>query len=169
MNDQVGIQIAPVRTRDDLAATVKLFRIYAASLDVDLSYKYFEAEMETMPGQYAPPAGELLLARDAASNPAGCVGLRPIDPHGCCEMKRLFVSPERRGTGLGSSLVHAAIEVAARIGYREVRLDTLPSMAGAQSLYRRLGFEVMEPYYDTPVLGTVFMRRSLAPHTPRAS
>jgi ribosomal protein S18 acetylase RimI-like enzyme len=153
--------IAPVRTPDALIATIKLFRAYAASLDVDLSYQNFEAEMGAMPGKYAPPAGELLLARFADGTPVGCVGLRPIEPDGCCEMKRLYVSPDGRGYGLGKRLVAAVVREAERIGYREMRLDTLPSMSRAISLYRKCGFEDMEPYYDTPVIGTVFMRRSL--------
>ena len=156
-----SFSIVPVRTAEDLAATVKLFRAYAASLDVDLSYQNFEAEMAAMPGKYAPPAGELLLARDRNSMPIGCVGLRPIEPDSCCEMKRLYVAPDGRGLGLGERLVDAVVREAERIGYREMRLDTLPSMAGAQALYRKLGFEVMAPYYDTPVVGTLFMRRGL--------
>jgi ribosomal protein S18 acetylase RimI-like enzyme len=161
MHDPARFLIAPVSTADDLAATVGLFRDYAASLDVDLSYQNFAAEMDAMPGKYVPPAGELLLARDFENKPVGCVGLRPIGPAGCCEMKRLYVSPGGRGVGLGRNLVDAVVGVAERIGYREMRLDTLPCMAGAQALYRRLGFEVMAPYYDTPVVGTLFMRRIL--------
>ncbi len=156
-----SFQIAPVRTADDLAATIRLFRAYAASLDVDLAYQDFEGEMAAMPGQYAPPAGELLLARGGGGQPVGCVGLRPIAPSGCCEMKRLYVAPDGRGAGVGKALVDALVQVAERIGYREMRLDTLPAMAGAQALYRTLGFEVIAPYYDTPVAGTIFMRRAL--------
>jgi ribosomal protein S18 acetylase RimI-like enzyme len=161
-----GFRIAAVRTPDALAATVGLFRAYAASLDVDLSYQDFEAEMRAMPGKYAPPAGELLLARRADGTPAGCVGLRPIAPEGCCEMKRLYVAPEGRGFGLGQRLVVAVVREAERIGYREMRLDTLPSMAGALALYRKSGFETIAPYYDTPVAGTIFMRRPLVPMAP---
>jgi ribosomal protein S18 acetylase RimI-like enzyme len=163
MDERAVFRIAPVRTADDLAAAVKLFRAYASSLDVDLSYQDFEAEMEAMPGQYAPPAGELLLARCSSAAAVGCIGLRPVAPHGCCEMKRLYVSPEGRGAGLGKRLVEAIVMEAERIGYREMRLDTLPSMTGAIALYRTLGFEPIEPYYDTPVIGTLFMRRSLEP------
>jgi ribosomal protein S18 acetylase RimI-like enzyme len=76
-------------------------------------------------------------------------------------MKRLYVSPEMRGLGLGERLVDAVVQEAERIGYREMRLDTLPSMAGAIALYRKLGFKPIEPYYETPVIGTIFMRRSL--------
>jgi len=155
--------IAPIRNDDDLAAVVALFRAYAASLDVDLAYQGFEAEMAAMPGKYAPPAGRLLLARSGGGTPLGCVGLRPLDPPGCCEMKRLYVAPEGRGIGLGARLVAAVIGEAEAIGYREMRLDSLPSMGPAIALYRRHGFETMAPYYDTPVAGTVFLRRVLRP------
>ena len=86
--------------------------------------------MEAMSGKYAPPAGEVLLARESKRTPVGCVGLRPIEPHGYCEMKRLYVSPEVRGFGLGERLVDAVVKQTERIGSREMRLDTLPSMAG---------------------------------------
>ena len=55
MNERPSFRITPVRTANDLASTVKLFRAYASSLDIDLSYQDFEAEMEAMPGKYAPP------------------------------------------------------------------------------------------------------------------
>ena len=167
MNEQPSIRIAHVRTAIDLASTVKLFRAYASSLVTDLPYQGFEAEIEAMPGKYAPPSGELLLARDSNGTPVGCVGLRPTEPPGCCEMKRLYVSPEVRGFGLGERLVDAVVKEAERIGYREMRLDTLRSMAGAVALYRKLGFEPIEPYYETPVVGTIFMRRSLIERSPQ--
>ena len=167
MRDLASRRITPVRTADDLAATVRLFREYAASLEIDLSYQNFEAELAAMPGQCAPPAGESLLARDALGHSLGCVALRPLDADGCCEMKRLYVSPEGRGIGLGRRLVEAILREAERIGYREMRLDTLPSRAGAIALYQQAGFEPMEPYYDTPVVGTIFPRRSLLGSTQR--
>ncbi len=162
MDEHRIYRVTPVRTDADLAATIELLRAYAASLDVDLAYQNFETEMDAMPGRYGPPRGELLLARDA-DKVLGCVGLRSIEPEGCCEMKRLYVSAESRGSGLGRALVEVLVSVAERIGYCEMRLDTLPSMAGAQALYQKLGFVTMQPYYATPVEGTVFMRRLLRP------
>jgi ribosomal protein S18 acetylase RimI-like enzyme len=153
------VQIRPVRTADDLAATIALFHAYAASLDVDLAYQDFDGEIAAMPGKYAPPHGALLLARDTEARALGCVALRPLDIPGCCEMKRLYVSPVARGGGVGGRLIHELVETARQIGYREMRLDTLPSMTTAQKLYRELGFEAMEAYCDTPVPGTLFMRR----------
>jgi ribosomal protein S18 acetylase RimI-like enzyme len=159
---ETRFQIKPVRTAADLAATVALFRAYAAGLGIDLAFQGFEEELAAMPGKYAPPAGELLLARDGAGEAVGCIGLRPILPAGCCEMKRLYVAPGGRGMGLGGALIEAVIGAAMRIGYREVRLDTLPSMTTAIALYRAAGFGPIAPYYDTPVAGTVFLGRSLA-------
>jgi ribosomal protein S18 acetylase RimI-like enzyme len=160
MDETARFRIAPVSSAD-LAAAILLFRAYAASLDVDLAYQNFEDELAAMPGKYAPPAGALLLARDLAGSAIGCVALRPVEPPDCCEMKRLYVAPEGRGTGLGRCLVEAVVAAAERIGYREMRLDTLPSMTGAIALYRKLGFEPMPAYYATPVTGTIFMRRVL--------
>jgi ribosomal protein S18 acetylase RimI-like enzyme len=162
VNAATQVRLIPVRTPDDLAATIRLFRDYANSLPIDLGYQDFEGEMAAMPGKYAPPGGELLLARSVAGAAIGCVGLRPIEPDGTCEMKRLYVTPQGRGLGLGERLVSDVIEVAKKIGYREMRLDTLPTMNVAISLYRKFGFEEIAAYYDTPIAGTVFMRRVLA-------
>jgi ribosomal protein S18 acetylase RimI-like enzyme len=156
-----GFSLIPVRSAADLSATIELFRAYASALDIELSYQDFEAELAAMPGKYAPPAGELLLARDIAGQPVGCVALRPLPELGCCEMKRLYVSPGGRGLGLGRELVDAVLAVARNIGYREMRLDTLPTMLSAIGLYRTSGFAPIQPYYDTPIADTVFLGRSL--------
>jgi ribosomal protein S18 acetylase RimI-like enzyme len=156
--------VSSARSPVDIVDATALFRAYAASLDVDLAYQGFEAEMAAMPGRYAPPAGELLLARGIGGEALGAVGLRAIEPAGCCEMKRLYVAPAARGLGVGAALVDAIAKAAARIGYDELRLDTLPTMTGAIALYLRLGFEEIAPYYDTPVAGTVFLRKRLRPN-----
>ncbi len=154
-------RIAPVRTPEDLAATIALFRAYAASLDIDLCFQGFEDELATMPGKYAPPAGELLLARNAAGEPAGCIALRPLAEPGLCEMKRLYVAPAGRGLGLGRRLAEAIVAEARRIGYRRMVLDTLPSMVAARALYASLGFAETTPYYATPLTGTLFLALEL--------
>jgi len=152
--------IAPATTADDLAAVARLFRAYAAALPVDVGYQGFDAELASLPGRYAPPAGALLLARAPDDAPLGCVALRPLEA-GACEMKRLYVAPGGRGLGLGRTLVAAVIAAAERIGYREMRLDTLPGMAAAIALYRATGFSPVAPYYPTPVAGTLFFARTL--------
>jgi ribosomal protein S18 acetylase RimI-like enzyme len=154
-------RISQATTADDLATARRLFEAYAASLGIDLAYQNFSAELDGLPGKYAPPTGALLLASSADDRLLGCVALRPIPPDGCCEMKRLYVSPEGRGLGLGRALAEAVLGEAIRLGYSEIRLDTLPTMTGALALYEKLGFVQIAPYYDTPIVGTVFLAKVL--------
>ncbi|KAI9733624.1 MAG: hypothetical protein M1834_003226 [Cirrosporium novae-zelandiae] len=153
--------INPVRSTEDLEATKCLFKAYAEHLNIDLTFQDFGNEMNSMPGKYAPPNGELLLARDASGVPLGCVAVRPLASQSCCEMKRLFISPTGRGKGLGKELVKAVVETASGLGYTEMRLDTIPSMVQAISIYEKAGFVPIKAYYNTPLEGTIFLSRKL--------
>jgi len=120
-----------------------------------------DAELAGLPGAYAPPEGRLLLAF-FGGEPAGCIALRKIGEE-ICEMKRLWVRPAFRGTGLGRQLAESLMAEARAAGYRRVRLDTLPSMKAAQALYLSLGFADIPPYNDHPIEGTRFMEAFLSP------
>jgi ribosomal protein S18 acetylase RimI-like enzyme len=161
MSTPTQFRIVKVASLLDLGHVAQLFRDYAASLDVDLAYQDFEAELASLPGKYAPPAGALFLARHAKGDALGCVALRPLDDRGACEMKRLYVAAGARGMSLGRALAEAAIAEARLLGYSEMRLDSLPSMTAAKDLYRRLGFVEMQSYYASPIRGTTFMRLQL--------
>jgi ribosomal protein S18 acetylase RimI-like enzyme len=178
----MAVIIEPARFPADTVAIHSLFSGYAASLGIDLTFQSFDDELNSLPGKYAASqGGALLVARAQSSEPAtanhtesapqssdaplavsqiksvaGCVGLRRNDEH-WCEMKRLYVKPETRGLRLGDKLVEAVLAQAKALGYCGIRLDTLPDMVAAQRLYRRHGFVEIEPYYDTPLKGTIFM------------
>jgi ribosomal protein S18 acetylase RimI-like enzyme len=144
---------------DDIETARKLFREYADALGIDLGFQDWERELRELPGAYAPPRGALFLAeRDGAS--VGCVALRPLDPP-ICEMKRLYVRPEGRGSGLGRRLAEHVIEEGRRLGYARMRLDTLPSMSAAIGLYRELGFREIAPYRFNPVPGALYLELDL--------
>ncbi len=151
-------------TADDSEAIEQVrqyFRNYAAWLGVDLSYQNFEQEMALLPGAYSAPQGRLFFA-EVDGCPAGCVGVRPLpESDGLCEMKRLYVSPEARGQGVGAALAMAAIKAAKDIGYKKLMLDTLPNMRMAVKLYRELGFTEAPAYYQTPIEGTMFLTLDL--------
>lgn len=151
-------------TANDTAAIEQVrqyFRNYAAWLGVDLSYQNFDQEMASLPGAYSAPQGRLFFA-EIDGRPAGCVGVRPLpDSEGVCEMKRLYVSPEARGQGVGARLAVAAIKAAKDIGYRKLMIDTLPNMRMAVKLYRELGFTEAPNYYQTPIEGTMFLALDL--------
>lgn len=158
--------VRPVTTAVDLEAARELFREYAASLDFDLAFQGFGAELAGLPGDYSSPRGALLLGL-VGDRPVGCVALRPLDS-GTAELKRLYVRPEGRGRGLGRRLVTAALERATAAGYERVRLDTVPSMADAARLYRSLGFRDIPPYRANPIAGAAYLELAL-PHTGAAS
>jgi len=153
--------ITPATTPADLAAIGELLRAYAEALPIDLGYQGFEGEIADLPGKYAPPRGALLIARDADGRPLGCAALRPLADPGACEMKRLYLAPEARGSGLGRALAEAIVGAARAAGYRELRLDTLPSMTAAIALYEALGFRRIAPYYAPTPEGTVFLGLAL--------
>jgi len=139
----------------------RLFREYEAWLDVDLCFQSFEEELKNLPGKYAAPTGGLFLA-SVNEKIAGCVALRKIDDE-TSEMKRLFVRAEFRGSGLGKDLIERLIEEAKVIGYRKIRLDTLPEkMPQAVNLYEFYGFRQIKPYYENPHGETLFMELVLA-------
>jgi ribosomal protein S18 acetylase RimI-like enzyme len=142
-----------------LAQARALFKEYAAELGVDLSFQGFPAELENLPGPYAPPKGRLFLAMEEAEA-GGCVALRPLK-NGVCEMKRLYVRPAFRGRGLGRLLTEKTIFAARATGYELMRLDTLAHMQPAIRLYEGVGFVRREPYYETPLANTVFMELRL--------
>lgn len=138
----------------------ELFVEYQRGLGVSLCFQGFDAEVANLPGDYAPPRGRLYLAI-AGGKPAGCAALRPLF-HRDAEMKRLYVRPAHRGSGLGRTLALRIVEDARALGYVSLKLDTLPAMKAAQRLYQDLGFRDTAPYNENPVTGVRFMALDLA-------
>jgi putative acetyltransferase len=152
----IGPTIGIVTSAEEMEPVRVLFREYADSLDFDLCFQNFEQELADLPGPYAPPSGCLLLAT-VEGKPAGCVASKRL-ADGVCEMKRLSVRGRYRGTGLGRTLAERIIHEARNLGYRVMRLDTIPSVMGrAVALYRSLGFRDIPPYCLNPLPGAVFM------------
>jgi ribosomal protein S18 acetylase RimI-like enzyme len=154
-----AIGISPARSEADIASARELFGEYAESIGVDLEYQGFSSELAGLPAPYAPPSGDLLLAR-ADDELVGCVAFRALD-RSTAEMKRLYVRPSGRGMGLGGRLVEATLSAARQAGYDELRLDTLANMEAAQALYRAMGFVEIPPYGGAHRPGTRFFALSL--------
>jgi putative acetyltransferase len=154
--------LCPV-TPEHLEATRGIFREYAASLNIDLCFQNFDAELAALPGDYDAPGGHLLLAFvDGAL--AGCGALRAlpdVDYANACEMKRLYVTPAFRRFGLGRILAQALLDEARRIGYSAMLLDTLDDMEAAREMYASLGFEEVPPYYFNPIPGAHYLKADL--------
>lgn len=136
----------------DMEAVRVLLREYQAELGIDLCFQGFDTELRELPWEYAA----ILVAADGS----GCVALRPLGD-GAAELKRLYVRPHARGSGIGRALAEAAVARARELGFARVRLDTLPSMTAARALYRELGFVEIEAYRHNPDPGTTFMELRL--------
>jgi GNAT superfamily N-acetyltransferase len=158
MREDSSLRIAPAG-EVDFAQVASLFRQYAAGLPVDLNRQGFAEEIARLPGPYAPPDGALLVARKD-DEVLGCIALKRLAPQ-VAEIKRLYVVPQGRGFGVGKALVTAILGEAARLGYREIKLDTLPHMAPAIVLYRSFGFEPIAPYGSFPYTDLICLGRAL--------
>jgi len=161
--------IVPADNPVRIDAVRELFQQYAESLSFNLCFQSFAEELARLPGEYAPWSGMLLLGL-VDDQPAGCVALHRLEGEmagapgelfggsDVCEMKRLYVRPGFRGCGLGRDLVHAILKCASGIGYRRMRLDTIPSeMAVAVEMYRQLGFVEIAPYRVNPIPGAKYL------------
>ena len=145
-NSDIAIVFA--RQKTDFQAAEALIREYVAWLGIDLSFQNFDAEMADLPAVYAGPYGGLLLAT-VDGNFAGVAGIRKF-AEGDCELKRMFVRAEYRGLGLGQRLLTASVELAQRLGYATIKLDTADFMGAAIRLYRANGFVEIPAYRHNP-------------------
>ena len=146
-------------TGADIPHVREMLQEYVTWIGLDLAFQEIEAELDGLPGDYAPPHGALLVAVEGDRYLA-MIALRPIE-RTIAEMKRLYVRPEARGRGLARRLIARLCKEAKRLNYTELRLDTLPMMGEAQALYETYGFVDIEPYYETPIAGTRFMAKKI--------
>ncbi|QPC95468.1 GNAT family N-acetyltransferase [Mesorhizobium sp. INR15] len=148
------VQATTLAHLDQVRTLMRAFVVWGRNLsaiDRDRVDRYFdevefERELAGLPGKYAPPLGSLLIAYHH-EKPAGCVALRPL-PGGFCEMKRMFVSPEFHGLGVGRALAERIMQNASSAGYDGIRLDTSKNQKAAMRLYESLGFRRIEAYYQ---------------------
>lgn len=150
-------------TAQELATVRETFLAYAQGLSVNLDFQGFEAELATLPGEYAAPRGALSLAL-VDGVVAGCCALRPLDNvdyANAAEMRRLFVHTAFRGLGLGRLLAERILDAARLADYSCVLLDTLDEMETARALYEDLGFAEVPPYYHNPHAGAHYLKADL--------
>jgi GNAT superfamily N-acetyltransferase len=163
------VDIEQATTPEQIDAVRGLMREYttwAFSLDAHPddapTFHGLEAELASLPGIYAPPAGRLFLAT-VDGEPTGHIALLPHDSV-TAEVKRLYVQPSFRGMAIGQGLVAAAVEAARLIGYERLVLDSYHTMTSAHAIYRGAGFRDVDAPDDFPrhlVPVVVFMEMTL--------
>ena len=155
-----ALSLVQAETPEQITQARELFLEYAQSLGFSLCFQNFDKELADLPGDYAPPAGRLLLAEYEAQI-AGCVALHKLADD-ICEMKRLYLRPQFRGKGFGRALADRIIAEARAIGYQRMRLDTVePVMKDAVAMYRQIGFREIAPYCNNPIPGALYMELEL--------
>lgn len=170
----MSMSIRKAASPEDYTSCRALIIDYYKWLAVDLQFQDIETELAQLPGPYAEPTGCMLLASatgsDGRARDIGVVAVRPLPeyatPHSpgatrLCEMKRLYVSPEHAGRGVGRALVDGILAASKELGYEAMYLDTLQRLEAANALYSKLGFSPCPPYYDNPLDGVVYLTKRL--------
>ena len=138
----------------------KLFAEYAQELDENLCFQSFEDELLDPLKKYGAPKGCLLVAYNN-EQAIGCIALQPLHEEGVCEMKRLYVHPDFRSSGIGKALVQELLNVAKEKQYKKMVLDTLERLQPAIKLYLQKGFVITSAYYANPLSNVVYMEKQL--------
>lgn len=154
------VRILEAVSAPDIADMRTLFIEYQRWLGQDLTFQNFSAELRSLPGDYKPPRGCMLLARQADGDLIGGVAMKPLSD-GICEMKRLYVRAPWRRTGLGRTLANTIVAAGRTAGYTQMRLDSFARLSAAIRLYRSMGFREIDPYYENPLDGVIYMEKTL--------
>ena len=99
-------------------------------------------------GDFSPPGGAFVVLYDGDRAIAGG-GIKRLDD-AACEIKRMYVVPDRRGEGLARRLLQEMEDEARRLGYSVARLDTGPHQPHAQHLYESAGYEPIGNFNANP-------------------
>jgi putative acetyltransferase len=153
------VDIIIVSTIQEYEAAALLFQEYATWLNIDLSFQNFEAELKLLKEMYAFPTGVILLAT-LENDFVGCVAVRKKENE-IAELKRMYIKPAHQTKGIATLLLEKSLAIAAELGYKKIRLDTLENMTPAINLYKKSGFYEIEPYYFNPEKNAVFFEKIL--------
>lgn len=140
-------------------AAAILFKEYAASLHINLSFQHFDEELQQLQNMYSLPHGGIILCRDKNIF-IGCVGIRK-NTEEIAELKRMYVLPTYQGKSIGNEMLNQALLFAKKCRYKSVRLDTLNTMLPAMNLYRKNGFKEINAYYHNPIDTVVYFEKKL--------
>lgn len=126
-------------------ANARLNEDFGINFDIEAMV---ERDMQDL-GKFCPPHGRLLLA-DHDGQVAGIACMQKIRED-TAEVKRMYVRPEFRRSGIGKSLLEELLAEARDMGYSKVYLDSVRFMKEAHALYRSMGFREIDPYPESEI------------------
>ena len=133
------------------------------NMDECLARQNYDDELDHLGEKYGVPEGRLYVAR-RGEDAIGCIAMRPMPElpgQNACELKRLYVKPDQRGSHIGRRLVQRIVDDAREAGYSRIYLDTLPILQTAIHMYLAMGFEEIPQYNDNPIAEAVYMKMEL--------
>lgn len=154
------MELKEAKSEKEYQIAVALFKEYASQIGVDLAFQNFNQEIENIESQYSRPNGVIIIAFKDEKIPLGCFGIRKLED-AICELKRMYLIKDARGMGLGKKLLSKSIGMANELGYKKMKLDTLPTMLSAIKLYEQSGFYEIDPYRFNPIEGTKYFEIKL--------
>jgi putative acetyltransferase len=140
MEDAMTWTIEPRPWDDPAGAALRT----AQRAELDARYGSDDHEPGSPPS--AADIDVFLVAADPSGNPVGCGALRRLDPV-TAEVKRMYVAPASRGSGVATAILRALESAALDRGWTTIRLETGPAQPDAMRFYEREG------YHEIPLYG----------------
>ena len=153
-------ELTEAKSDKEYKTAIQLFKEYASQIGVDLEFQNFSKEIENIQNQYSRPKGVIFIASHNKIKNMGCFGIRELE-NAICELKSMYLKKEARGRGIGKMMLEKSIEVGKELGYKRMRLDTLPTMHSAIGLYEKMGFYEIQSYRFNPIEGTKYFEINL--------
>jgi putative acetyltransferase len=139
------MQIRPIEPGDNVA----LAKVIRAALTEFGANKpgtvYFDPTTDALFELFRTPGSFYYVATQDEKVIGGC-GIFPTEnlPQGTCELVKLYVAKEARGTGLGKQLMEKSMSWAKSYGYTQVYLESMPELTKAVSIYEKVGFKSLD-------------------------
>jgi putative acetyltransferase len=139
------MQIRPIEPGDN-EELAKVIRTALAEFGANKpGTVYFDPTTDALFELFLTPNSFYYVALVDGKVVGGC-GIFPTDnlPDGTCELVKLYLAKEARGTGLGKQLMEISLSWAKENGYTQVYLESMPELAKAVSIYEKVGFKALD-------------------------
>jgi putative acetyltransferase len=139
------MDIRPIESRDN-EALAKVIRTALAEFGANKpGTVYFDPTTDALFELFRTSGSYYYVATLDEKVVGGC-GIFPTEnlPQGTCELVKLYVAKEARGTGLGKQLMEQSMSWAKENGYSHVYLESMPELIKAVSIYEKVGFQPLD-------------------------
>lgn len=139
------MDIRPIESRDN-EALAKVIRTALAEFGANKpGTVYFDPTTDALFKLFRTPGSYYYVATIDEKVVGGC-GIFPTEnlPEGTCELVKLYIAKEARGTGLGKQLMEKSMNWAKENGYTQVYLESMPELSKAVSIYEKVGFKSLD-------------------------